>query len=335
MLHLFNKVYLQRSEFFINEKVGGILSDIAHSRNLDEPCSWLNRDFVQSQAEEQIRNLLTATEKRTIYCDPNPFAMVAALWYKSTTNMDILAWKTFIDCYLHREKINNKEIDGLRDLLLRAWDMVEPISIERVYSPSIELTIPSAMVGDKQAIDSLNTTFAIFMCREYEVIVNEFRRYLDHFILDEDVQNMIGSDGSKDLKTVYNLPFFEAFQKLNWNDSKDYELGNSDRKFRALGMDPSAIEDIDKVLVLGFKEESNINDMQLEYSRIKNYLPSAVTGALSDAETLKVLEEFKNTPYEIAFIPHDDMHMVNFVYLTYIKMLSRKGTEGLKPYTLR
>lgn len=358
MIHLFNNVFLEQDTFVYQGYKNVVISPTYATQDITaSPTALTSGTSLENVLDgktigEFLKSLMThGEEKVIIFADNSSFAAIITAWLKSTTNMDQASFDLFIDCYKHKCDVYSRPNDQLIEVTKASWSSAPSFNFSTEdFSPSFEFALASAFYNrDFSKKAKLKTLLSKFIKREYEQQILEARKHIDTYILDSDLQALLGGSGKnltnyKELPrmAIYKEPFFHEIVSVPSNQS--YWPG----KVSKLDVSKGTTEDITELCQLTDDVNIAIMNMsvpaglsgssngELFQSRGWAFMQSVRSGTLSDAEYNTALDEMLEENISLIHVPFDLRETILFVFLPYIKSLKKQNsTSVLEKFTLR
>jgi hypothetical protein len=316
--------------------VGDTLEDVLGSKSLDQ----------------LFAELMTKDEKVVIFANNDAFAKIATAWLKSSTNMDTGAFETWAGCYKFKCDIYSRPNDQLHELLKANWNSAPSYDFSNTdFTPSFEFGFASALVNRNfSKKEQFKVLLSKFIKREYEQQILEARKHLDTYILDKDLQLLLGGSG-KTLENFRELPRMSIYREPFFRDTISSVPPNQSYWPGKVGkLDVSTATDAEVEELCTLSDDINIAIMnfsvpaglsgsvngELFQSRGWKYMTSVRNGTLSDAEYNEALDEILAEKIAVIHVPFDLREHVLFVFIPYIKSLKQENnTAALQKYSLK
>ena len=231
MLHLFDNKFLQLDKYINTFSYRVVISkqygtDDLKNTSLYPKTLNTGKSFEDALGEGNdidflIRTLFNFEEKVVIFADIKNYSKIITTWLKSTTNMDKETFDYYTDCLCHTfcKFYNDPSFESLAYQMKDDWmDCPELDFSDLDFMPSIEFMFASAFfdVNFNKKI-KLQSQLAKFIKRQYEYHILEIRKYIDRYILDADMQEILGGRNKTinnyhelDRMSIYRLPFFKG-----------------------------------------------------------------------------------------------------------------------------
>jgi hypothetical protein len=357
MIHLFNNVFLEQSYHIDYMSRFILISNYADNTvELNDNCikagKTLEEVLGEDSLEDFIKQVLSMEGKVVVYCDNEPFSEIATSWIKSTTNMDQDAFDSWVSCYQFKSEVYSRPNNQLMELMKASWEDAEEYDFSKEdFSPSFEFALASALHDrDFKYKDKFKVLLSKFIKREYEQQILEARKHLDTYILDADLQKLLGGSG-KTLEDFRELPRMSIYREPFFRDTIDNVPPNQaywPGKVSKLDVSKGTAEEIAELCELS--DEINIAIMnmsvpagmsgsvngELYQSRGWEYMSSVREGVLTDDEYNKALDEILAEKIAMVHVPFDLREHILFVFLPLVKSLKQENDlERLEKYTLK
>lgn len=333
-LHLFNKVYLELHNYLDYCEMGAVICPQATP---DIDVDWkgvsLSDSLEKKSLKTKFTELFKIESKYVIYCDVSTFAEIAATWLKSSTNMNAESYETYIDCYLHRRNAyDGSGTEEFKAALLSAWSAAKKYDFKEAdLKYNLEFLLPSVISSfDHYGKDQLKSVVSSFIKRHYEYIFLDAKDYIDLYILDEDVQKLFGGSG-KTAVDYLDLPDLEIYKSDWWNASGTAVPGKNSK----LNLDLISKSDLRKLKSTTEKAAKAFYSEAINLHNWK-FLDIVIDRELNDDELSEFIEYWTHEKNEMSFIPHDLRPSLSFVFLSYLKNLSKaKDLTAIRNYSIR
>jgi hypothetical protein len=302
--------------------------------------------------EALLTELLAIEEKVVVFANNDAFAKIATVWLKSTTHMDQSAFNTWANCYKYKCSVYSRANDQLIELMKAYWETAVTYDFSSIdFGPSFEFALASAFANrDFSKKDKFKTLLSNFIKREYEQQILEARKHLDTYILDNDMQLLLGGSGKtlEDFRelprmSIYREPFFrETINTVPPNQS--YWPGKVSKLDISEGTDEEITElctltDDINIAIMNFSVPAGLSGSvngELYQSRGWSFLSSVKNGSLSDEEYNQALDEMLAEKIAMIHVPFDLREHILFVFLPHVKSLKQEGnTSALEKFTLK
>ena len=124
-LHLFNKVYIEHTDYIDSTLWGALIYDGVDKTDLAFTGLWLGDDLADALGDdtflEKMTELAALDTKYVIYADTATYTAIVAAWLKSTTHMDQAAFDYWVDIYSAKRDKFSVGSDSLKTALKAAW----------------------------------------------------------------------------------------------------------------------------------------------------------------------------------------------------------------------
>jgi len=226
MLHLFDNKFLQLDKYIntfnyrvvISEKYGtdDLKNTSLYPKTLNTGKNFEDALGKGNDVDFLIRMLFDFKEKVVIFADIKTYAKIITIWLKSTTNMDKETFGTYADCFAHKEsKLHNDVLfNNISTIMKSEWENSPQFDFSDLdYMPSIEFLFASAFydINFNKKV-KLQTQLTKFIKRQYEFHILEARSYIDTFILDADMQEILGGR-NKTINNYYELTRMSIYRQ--------------------------------------------------------------------------------------------------------------------------
>jgi hypothetical protein len=355
MIHLFNNVFLeQEHQLEVFYKVIVISSVYNTDMDKNPNCLYVGDTLEAVLGNRSLDQLLLEVmgidEKVVIYANNDAFAKIATSWLKSSTQMDTETFETWAECYKHKCDVYSRPNDQLFEIMKTYWATAPIYDFTAVeFSPSFEFALASAFVDrDFNKKAQLNVMLSKFIRREYEHLILEARKHLDTYILDKDLQDLLGGSG-KTLQNFRELPRMSIYREPFFRDtintvppSQSYLPGKIGK------LDISNATDAELVELCALTDDINMAVMHCTLpsglsGSVNNkaepgwkFITSVRTGVLTDEEYNLAIDEILAEKIAIVHVPLDLRHSILFAFLPYIKTLKQENNiVTLQKFTLK
>lgn len=358
MIHLFNKVYIEQDRFLSNNirfvRISNTYSFSGLEEHENKISSYSNYDeFLTSEKtlKDFFLKMLQLTDKVIIYADNFSFAKLLTFWYKSITNMDNDSFSIFVDCYEHKIKSYSKNNEQLSLLLKQFWIDTEIQDFSNVnFHPPFEFNFPTCVENiNSKFLDSFKKTLLLFVKRDCELLILEARKHLDTYILNHDIQKILGGE-NKTIKNFNELPKMSVYRKPYWKEIVDvptfssYQPGSDSKIDLSLATKEEMIElcsltdEIKNEIMANTGSTigatgiaSSVND-----TRGWKYLDAILRGYLTTEEIRDIIDEMISEKIALIYVPFDLRESILFTFLVYIKSLITQNKKNeLYKFTLK
>ena len=357
MIHLFNNVFIDHeSMLFVAHKVVVISSVYNTDMKTNPRCLYcedtLEKMLGNRSLNDFLNEMMQIEEKLVIYANNEAFAKIATAWLKSTVNMDQAAFDTWANCYKHKIDVMSRPNTQLIELMKANWGTAEAYDFSTVdFDPSLEFSLASAFANiNFSKKNKLKTLLSKFVKREYEHLILEARKHLDTYILDNDMQLLLGGSG-KTIENYRELPRMSIYREPFFRDTINTVPTNQSYLPGKIGkLDISKATDAEITELCNLTDDINIAVMgrsitsglsgtrNTELNETSGWpcILSVKNGLLTDDEYYSILTDIVTEEIGINHIPFDLRESILFVFLPYIKSLKQEGnTVELQKYTLK
>jgi len=333
-LHLFNKVYLELNDYLDYVDMGAVIHpNVSPDIQVDWKGKSLSDALKRKPLKMKLTELFEVESKYVIYCDVPTFAKIAATWLKSSTNMNVGSYETYIDCYLHRRNaFDGSGTEEFKAALLSAWSAANKYDFrEANIKYNLEFLLPSILGNSShRGRDQLRSVVSNFIKRHYEYIFLDAKDYIDLYILDEDVQKLFGGSGKTAIDCL-DLPDLEIYKSDWWTTSGTVVPGNASK----LNLDSISKSDLAKLKATTkkaakafYSEAINLHDWK--------FLDIVIDRELNDSELDEFIQYWTHEKSEMSFIPHDLRPSLSFVFLSYLKNLAKTNDiAAIRNYSIK
>lgn len=357
MIHLFNNVFIEHeSMLYVASKVIVISSVYNTDMKVNPSCLYCDdtlEDVLGTKSlEDLFAELMALEEKVVIFANNDAFAKIATAWMKSSTNMDQAAFDMWASCYKYKCDVYSRPNDQLNELLKSYWASAPSYDLSNAdFSPSFEFALASAFADRNFAKkDKFKTLLSKFIKREYEQQILEARKHLDTYILDNDLQVLLGGSG-KTLEDFRELPRMSIYREPFFRDIIDtvppnqaywpgkvskLDIGNATNAEVA---ELCQLTDDINISIMNMSVPaglSGVSNGELYQSRGWKFITSVKSGVLTDAEYNEALDEILAEKIAMIHIPFDLREQILFVFLPYVKSLKQENNNtALNKFTLK
>jgi hypothetical protein len=357
MIHLFNSVFLEEDRFTYQGHKNIMVSelyatpDVANYPLVLASGKTLNDVLDGKTIGEFLKSLMLYGDERVvIYADNVAFATIITAWLKSTTNMDQESFDVFTDCYAFKCSMYSRPNEQLGGFMKAMWSTTEVFDfLSDEFTPSVEFALASAFYDRNfSKKEYFKVTLSKFIKREYEQMILEARKHLDTYILDNDLQTVLGGS-NKTLEnfrelprmSIYREPFFkDTVETVRPNES--YNPGRTSKLDIGLATDSEITElcavtdDITMSINNSTEPIGLTGSVNNESAGGWHYIMTVKNGTLTDSEYNSVIDDILNETIAIVHIPSAMAEQVLFVFLPYIKTLKQENkTALLQKFTLK
>ena len=226
MIHLFDNKFLQLDKYVqpFNHRV--IISEEYATDDLKDTSVHptilkSGKNFNDALGEDKdvnylIRLLFNFKSKVIVLADIKTYAEILTIWLKSITNMDKERFDIYADCFAHKESKlhNDTAFYRISAIMKSEWATAPEFDFSDLdYMPSIEFMFASAFYDSNFSKKvKLQTQLAKFIKRQYEFYILETRSYIDTYILDADMQEILGGN-NKTLANYLELPRMAVYKQ--------------------------------------------------------------------------------------------------------------------------
>ena len=226
MIHLFDNKFLQLDKYVqpFNHRV--IISEEYATDDLKDTSVHptilkSGKNFNDALGEDKdvnylIRLLFNFKSKVIVLADIKTYAEILTIWLKSITNMDKERFDIYADCFAHKESKlhNDTSFYRISAIMKSEWATAPEFDFSDLdYMPSIEFMFASAFYDSNFSKKvKLQTQLAKFIKRQYEFYILETRSYIDTYILDADMQEILGGN-NKTLSNYLELPRMAVYKQ--------------------------------------------------------------------------------------------------------------------------
>ena len=357
MIHLFNNVFLEQ-DTFINQVHKYVLVSTTYATPDTRLLSTAIASGTTLQAVlagktlgEFLKSLMTYdSDKVMIYADNVAFSTIATTWLKSSTNMDKKAFNVFADCYKHKCDVYSRPNNQLIEFMKESWASAVDFDFStNDFTPTFEFALASAFVNRNfNKKEKFKATLSKFIKREYEHLILEARKHLDTYILDKDMQEILGGSG-KTLQNYRELPRMSIYREPFFRDTIDsvsspqsYLPGTISKLDIKYATDAEVIElctltDDINMAVMNETTPSGLSGAVNNKSTVGwTYIAAVKNGVLSDVEYNLAIDEILAEKIAIVHVPFDLREQILFAFLPYLKTLKQENNLGmLQKFTLR
>lgn len=226
MLHLFDNKFLQLDKYINTFDYRIVISEEYATEDLKDTSVYpktlkSGKNFEDAMGEGTdvdflIRMLFNFKAKVVIFADIKTYTKIVTAWLKSTTNMDKETFDYYTDCFSHTacKLYNDKSFVSLAYQMKADWITCPEFNFSDLdFMPSIEFMFASAFfdINFNKKI-KLQSQLAKFVKRQYEYHILETKKYIDRFILDADMQEILGGS-DKSIYNYYELPRMSIYRQ--------------------------------------------------------------------------------------------------------------------------
>jgi len=226
MLHLFDNKFLQLDKYINTFDYRIVISEEYATDDLKDASVYpktlnVGKNFEDALGEGTdvdflIRMLFDFKTKVVIFADIKTYAKIITTWLKSTTNMDKEAFDIYADCFAHKESklYNDVLFNNISTIMKSEWENFPQFDFSDLdYMPSIEFLFASAFhdINFNKKV-KFQTQLARFIKRQYEFHILEARNYIDTYILDADMQEILGGR-NKTINNYYELTRMSIYRQ--------------------------------------------------------------------------------------------------------------------------
>jgi hypothetical protein len=293
--------------------------------------------------EQLFLELMVRDDKVTIFANNDAFAKIATFWLKSSTNMDNAAFETWVSCYKFRADVYSSSNNQLIELLKTHWNSAPSADFTSInFGPSFEFALASAFVNKEFAKkEKFKELLSKFIKRDYENLILEARKHLDTYILDKDLQEVLGGSG-KTLQNFRELPRMSIYREPFFRDiistvppDRSYKPGKASKIDLSNATEAEANElctltnDINMAIVNSTASTGLSGIVNVDSEQDWKYITSVKSGVLTDTEYNQVIDEILAEKIAIVHVPGNLYKQVLFVLLPYIKSLKQENNISL------
>jgi len=261
MLHLFDNKFLQLDKYVRALDYRVIISEEYATDDLKNASLFpkvlkSGKNFKDALGEDKdinylIRLLFDFKPKVVILADIKTYSEILTIWLKSTTNMDKETFDYYADCFAHKQskQYNNLDFYGIAATMKSLWENANTFDFSDLdYMPSIEFMFASAFYDSNFSKKSkLQMQLAKVVKRQYEYYILETKKCIDTYILDSDMQEILGGRNKTinnyhelTRMSTYRLPFFK--EDINSFEGEGYLPGTDSKLNLSLASDKEIIE---------------------------------------------------------------------------------------------
>jgi len=357
MIHLFNNVFLEQ-DTFVDQRCKHVLISARYATpntiSLSTAISvgtTLQVVLAGKTLGEFLKSLMThGSDKVMIYADNVAFATIATTWLKSSTNMDKKSFNVFADCYKHKCDVYSRSNNQLIEFMKESWASTVDFDFSTDdFTPSFEFGLASAFVNRNfNKKEKFKATLSKFIKREYEHLILEARKHLDTYILDKDLQEILGGSG-KTLQNYRELPRMSIYREPFFRDTVNnvpsphaYWPGKVSKLDIKNATDAEVIElctltdDINMAVMNCTVPAGLSGSVNIKSTPGWIYIASVKNGVLSDAEYNLAIDEILAEKIAMVHVPFDLREQILFAFLPYLKTLKQENnTSVLGKFTLK
>jgi hypothetical protein len=226
MIHLFDNKFLQLDKYINTFNYRIVISETYATDDLKNTSvypktlkSGKNLEDAMGEGNDVdflIRILFNFKEKVIIFADIKTYSKIITTWLKSTTNMDKESFDYYADCFAHNQSklYNNSAFASLSYQMKDDWvDCPEFNFLDLDFMPSIEFMFASASYDiNFNKKTKLQHQLAKLVKRQYELVILETKSCVDTYILDSDMQAILGGS-DKEIYNYYELPRMAVYRQ--------------------------------------------------------------------------------------------------------------------------
>lgn len=361
-IHLFNDVFIEIDHLMSLTSKAVVVSE-QYAPSIKHPGQNIPAEVIEcvanideltseSSLHQFLLDLMDRDEKVVIFADNAAFSKIYPQWVKSTTNLTQDEFNFLMDCHGFKSKVFSRDISQLVELCKAEWTTCSALDFSsKDWKPSFEFMFASALINrDFAKKTHLQKLMSKFIKREYELLILEARRHLDTYILDKDMQTLLGGSG-KDITNYHELPrmsvyaepfFYESVNTLpiaaSYLPGKLSKIDISKANDEQLTALLDLTTDIEKAVMgitgpVGISGTANFKSLELE---VWKYLDGVKAGQLSEEEYNSCLDDIIAEIIALIYIPLDQEENILFILLPYLKSLYQTNElTKLQKFTLK
>lgn len=334
-LHLFNKVYIEHTDYIDSTLWGALIYDGIDKTDGSFAGLWLGDDLADALGDdtflEKMTELAALSTKYVIYADDATYAAIVTDWLKSTTTMDAAAFNYWVDIYSAKRDKFGVGSASLKTALKAAWAGATQHDLSTLsVSYSIEWMLPSLWVNASHSCAATaKTVINDFVKRRYEDAFTEAKWFIDQNILKTSTQTLMGGSG-KTIDNYHDLPKLTVFKESFWTQTGLRAAG-------ANGKIDLTAATADNLTALKLAYTTIFGQDGLEQDIFDDfvYLTAVSTSGITDANFTAILNTIKTTASYIPYMPEDLEATITMEFLGYLQDLALNDTATLAKYTLR
>lgn len=334
-LHLFNKVYIEHTDYIDSTMWGALIYDGVDKADLVFTGLWLGDNLADALGDDTFLEKMTALAaldtKYVIYADDASYAAIVTAWLKSTTNMDTTAFNYWVDIYSAKRSKFGVGRSTLTSALKSAWASATQHDLSTLsVSYSIEWMLPSLWVNASHSCAAIaKTVLNDFVKRRYEDAFTEAKWFIDQNILKASVQTLMGGSG-KTIDNYHDLPKLTVFKESFWTQT-GLRAAGANGKIDLTAATADNLTALKLAYTTMFGQEPLVADIFDDFV----YLTAVSTTGITDSNVTAILNTIKTTASYVPYIPEDLEASITVEFLGYLQELALNDTATLAKYTLR
>lgn len=353
MLHLFNKVYLEiddKIDIHLDRAVISSTLGFNIAVELEKHSSGILLYYTTDGLTVDYKKLFEDIKAHSdesgkrffIYCDPENFIRVAAGWLKSFTNIDRGSFDTFLDCFIHKEKIQQGrnwvgEDQSYIGSIKNHYNIFDTTNAFNPVLDGVNLSFEfnlASYLFDASSKSQLAKQMSMFMRRMYEEIFIDVKSMLLMNILSPEVQTVLGGSG-KDVNNFQTLPKIGIFlDPALWDDSKPLIVG-SQSSFKWSGLTTAKATELSN-LILEIHQAIEFLSTDEENQRHWGEINFVIGKDLSESELEQMVNTMLINSRDFWLIPKTDFVNVNYVFCRHLANLKNtSNSSALAKFTLK
>lgn len=352
MLHLFDKVYLEHDGFiniqfdravispYTGHEILPGLDKMGYGKLLYYSTDKSVVDFTRLFSD--IKSHCDQTGNRfIIYCDWATYAFIAAGWYKKFTNFTKDEFIMVMKTHHYKEKYIRTPgaVGSVRDDILDhldVWDNMQPFTINL---PNITLSFEFYLANylfDPNTVykEKLRTLVGMFLRRQWQELLVDFRIWLQTHVLNERIQLFLGADGPKTLDQMDEIPEYALLLDQDiWDDDKPNVIGQQS----SLNLMTADLAKLTQLHNLYTRFEKAFLELGSQiYENFYNRIFYVAGKEMSDAELDETVSQFVDDAWDVGFMPTSDISNYNNLILIHVANLKRRNQlDILEKFTLK
>jgi hypothetical protein len=334
-LHLFNKVYIEHTDYIDSTLWGALIYDGVDKTDLAFTELWLGDDLADALGDdtflEKMTELAALDTKYVIYADTATYTAIVAAWLKSTTHMDQAAFDYWVDIYSAKRDKFSVGSDSLKTALKAAWAGATQHDLSTLsVSYSIEWMLPSVWGNASHSCAATaKSVVNDFVKRRYEDAFTEAKWFIDQNILKASIQTLMGGSG-KTIDNYHDLPKLTVFKESFWTQTGLRAAGANGK----IDLTAATADNL-TALKLAYTTMFGQDGLEADIFDDFVYLTAVSTTGITDANFATILNTIKTTVAYIPYVPEDLEETITVEFLGYIQELALNDTATLAKYALR
>lgn len=174
----------------------------------------------------------------------------------------------------------------------------------------------------------------MFLRRQWQELLVEFRTWLQTHVLNERIQIFLGADSLKDITEIEQIPQFALLLDQDiWDDDKPNVIGENS-SLNLMTTDLAKLTQL-HTLYKNFEKEFLELGGQI-YQTFFDRIFYVAGKELADSELDEIVNDFVSDPWDVGFMPISDVTNYNGLILIHVANLKRKANlETLARFTLK